>query len=93
MNPFELTFWIEQNPSTIWIFLIGVGIDLWAANRVEKIYDNPRLYLVLMASIFINILTSTVYFIYDSLFNFSVVFSAILIILLCKVLSEIVEPE
>ena len=93
MNPFEQIFWVSQNPSTIWIFLAGIVIDLWAARRVEKISHNPRLYLVLMASIFINILTSAVYFIYDSLFNFSVVFSAILIILLCKVLAEIVEPE
>lgn len=88
-----MSWFVEQNEWTIPIFLISLLIDFWAARHVDKHVHNPRLYLVLMSSIVVNLIVNALYLADGALYNISPIGSMILIVLLCWVLVEIYEEN
>jgi len=88
-----IQFLIEQNEWTLSIFIASLIVDFWAVRMVDKKVENPKLYLILIATIALNIIINVCYLISDSLFNISPISSMILIVLLCYVLVLIYEAD
>ena len=88
-----MNWFIEQNEWTLPIFILSILIDFWAARHVDKHVHNPRLYLVLISSIVVNLIINWVYLMDGALFNISPIGSMVLIVLLCWVLVEIYEQD
>ncbi|MDA8956145.1 hypothetical protein N9H19_00810 [Flavobacteriales bacterium] len=88
-----IQFLTEQNEWTLPIFIIGIIVDFWAAYKVDKTVHDPKLYLVLIATIATNLIINLCYLLSGALFNISPICSAIMIVLLCWVLVERLEEK
>jgi len=86
-------FMLEQNGATIYLLIMSIAVDLWAAKRVDRTVDNPSLYMVLICTISLNIIISLIYFIGLDLYNISPITSMAMIVLLCKVLVDIYNEK
>ena len=85
----SVAFLTQHNEWTLPLFIASIAIDLCAARRVDANVHNAKLYLVLIATILINVIINFIYYIDESLYNISPISSGILIVLLCKVLVDI----
>ena len=84
-----IDFLTEQNDWTLFIFIASIIIDVISAYHVDKVVHEVELYLVLIATIVLNVIVNVAYLSQGALYNISPILSMITIILLCYVLVEI----
>ena len=84
-----MDFLTQQNEWTVPVFLISILIDAISVYHVDKVVHNVKLYLVLIATIILNVIVNIAYLSQGALYNISPIISMITIILLCFVLVDI----
>ena len=80
---------LQQNEFTDVLFWITLVVELWAFYKVYKKVHDPHLFGVLFIIIVSNIGDSAMYFIDGTLYNISLIRTAITMGLLCYVLVKI----